>query len=50
MGGDFLKTKNNFKKFTNSAEAANWFKEQDFQNASMLIKGSRSMQMEKVIE
>ncbi|MGZ5134117.1 MAG: UDP-N-acetylmuramoyl-tripeptide--D-alanyl-D-alanine ligase [Flavitalea sp.] len=50
VGGDFLKTKNNFKKFANSAEAANWFKEQDFQNTSMLIKGSRSMQMEKVIE
>ena len=50
VGGDFLKTNNNFKKFTNSSEAANWFKRQDFQNAAMLIKGSRSMQMEKMIE
>lgn len=50
VGGDFLKTKNNFKKFANSAEAGQWLREQQFQDVYMLVKGSRSMQMEKVIE
>ena len=50
VGGDFLKTKNNFKKFTNSVEARQWLREQQFNNTYMLVKGSRSMQMEKVIE
>ncbi|HKH61799.1 MAG TPA: UDP-N-acetylmuramoyl-tripeptide--D-alanyl-D-alanine ligase [Flavitalea sp.] len=50
VGGDFLKTKNQFKKFENSADAAQWFREQKFEDVSILIKGSRSMQMEKVME
>lgn len=50
VGGDFLKTKNNYKKFNNSIEAAQWLKEQNYSNTHMLVKGSRSMQMEKVIE
>ena len=50
VGGDFLKTKNQFKKFKTSADAAEWFREQKFDDVSILIKGSRSMQMEKVIE
>ncbi|MBC7828037.1 MAG: UDP-N-acetylmuramoyl-tripeptide--D-alanyl-D-alanine ligase [Chitinophagaceae bacterium] len=50
VGGDFLKTRNNFKKFNNSVEAGQWLKEQQFHETYMLIKGSRSMQMEKVIE
>jgi UDP-N-acetylmuramoyl-tripeptide--D-alanyl-D-alanine ligase len=50
VGGDFLKTKNNFKKFINSTEARRWFNQQEFKDTYMLIKGSRSMQMEKVIE
>jgi UDP-N-acetylmuramoyl-tripeptide--D-alanyl-D-alanine ligase len=50
VGGDFLKIDTAFKKFSNSVEAGNWLKEQNFENAFMLIKGSRSMQMEKTIE
>ena len=50
VGGDFLKTKNQFKKFETSVDAAEWFREQKFEDVSILIKGSRSMQMERVIE
>jgi UDP-N-acetylmuramoyl-tripeptide--D-alanyl-D-alanine ligase len=50
VGGDFLKVKADFKKFTNSAEAGQWLKEQQFNDAYILVKGSRNMQMEKVIE
>ena len=50
VGGDFLKTPNNFKKFSNSAEAGKWLNQQQFHDAFILIKGSRSMQMEKVLE
>jgi UDP-N-acetylmuramoyl-tripeptide--D-alanyl-D-alanine ligase len=50
VGGDFLKTTNDFKKFSTSAEAGKWLSEQKFRDAYILIKGSRSMQMEKVLE
>lgn len=50
VGGDFLKTTNNFKKFANSEEARQWLNEQRYENSYLLIKGSRSMKMEKVIE
>ena len=36
--------------FMNSAEAKAWYKQQGFTDAQVLIKGSRSMQMEKVLE
>ncbi len=49
VGGDFAKTKHSFTFLNNSVEAAEWYKQQQFQNANILIKGSRSMQMEKVI-
>lgn len=49
VGGDFGSFKNNHLYFSNSAEAAAWYKEQDFQQTLILIKGSRSMQMEKVL-
>jgi UDP-N-acetylmuramoyl-tripeptide--D-alanyl-D-alanine ligase len=49
VGGDFATTKHPFIYFNNSVEAKEWFKEQHFENASILIKGSRSMQMEKVL-
>lgn len=49
VGGDFLKIKHPFLSFTNSTEAAKWVKEQNFQNAHLLVKGSRSMKMEAVL-
>jgi len=49
VGGDFMKIDHPFIKKENSVEAAEWFKEQDFHDTFFLIKGSRSMQMEKVL-
>jgi UDP-N-acetylmuramoyl-tripeptide--D-alanyl-D-alanine ligase len=50
VGGDFSKTTHPFIYFKTSAEAKEWFVQQNFENTDLLIKGSRSMQMEKVIE
>lgn len=49
VGGDFLKIDHPFIKLNNSAEAATWFNNQQFNDAYFLIKGSRSMQMERVL-
>lgn len=50
VGGDFLKVPHPFHQFNNSKEAGEWFRQQDLNNGYVLIKGSRSMQMEKVLE
>jgi len=50
VGGDFFKIDHPFIKFSNSAEANQWLQQQQFKNAHFLIKGSRSMQMENVLE
>lgn len=50
VGGDFVKIDHPFKKMANAAEAATWFRNQKFKDTYFLIKGSRSMQMEKVME
>ena len=50
VGGDFLKLPHPFLSFENSLKAKEWFQQQNFQHSYMLVKGSRSMQMEKVIE
>jgi UDP-N-acetylmuramoyl-tripeptide--D-alanyl-D-alanine ligase len=50
VGDEFNKIDHSFPKFKNSAEVKNWFQRQKFENKSILIKGSRSMQMEKTIE
>ena len=49
VGGDYAKVEHPFINFTTSAEAREWFMQQHFEHAHILIKGSRSMQMEKVI-
>ncbi len=49
VGGDFQKTTHSFISLSNAAEAADWFHEQQFHHTAILIKGSRSMQMEKVL-
>lgn len=49
VGGDFSKVKHTYHYFQNSTEAANWYHQQEFTNTHLLIKGSRSMQMEKII-
>jgi UDP-N-acetylmuramoyl-tripeptide--D-alanyl-D-alanine ligase len=50
VGGDFEKISAPYYWFKDSAEAGKWFQQQHFQNSTILIKGSRSMQMEKVAE
>ena len=49
-GKDFINLPAAFLKFNNASEIAAWYKEQQFTNATILIKGSRSMAMEKVLE
>src|SRR5436190_12524062 len=49
VGGDFLKLSHPFVSFENSLQAKDWFAKQQLQNSYILVKGSRSMQMEKVL-
>ncbi|MBV9989523.1 MAG: UDP-N-acetylmuramoyl-tripeptide--D-alanyl-D-alanine ligase [Chitinophagaceae bacterium] len=49
VGGDFAKIDHGFIFFPSSAEAKQWFDAQGFENTHLLIKGSRSMQMEKIL-
>lgn len=50
VGGDFSKINHPYRQFENSDQAADWLKAQNFENYFMLIKGSRSIAMEKVIQ
>ena len=50
VGGDFLKIDHRYHSFQNSLSAKAWLDEMGFKNSYMLIKGSRSMQMEKLLE
>ena len=50
IGPEFLKHKTSgIIQFMNSYEAKEWFNEQQFNGATILLKGSRGMQLEKVI-
>ena len=50
VGGDFSKVPHAYQYFNTSAEAGEWLKKQGFKNSVLLVKGSRSMLMEKVLE
>ncbi|HLX93250.1 MAG TPA: UDP-N-acetylmuramoyl-tripeptide--D-alanyl-D-alanine ligase [Puia sp.] len=50
VGGDFMKTSHPYHLFATNVEAKNWLHAQNFKNSAFLVKGSRSMEMEKVIE
>ena len=50
VGGDFLNINHPYLQFQNSAEAKEWLRQQHFENTHLLIKGSRSMKMESVLE
>ncbi|MGZ8559213.1 MAG: UDP-N-acetylmuramoyl-tripeptide--D-alanyl-D-alanine ligase [Chitinophagaceae bacterium] len=50
VGGDFLKVDHPYQFFENSALAKTWFHKQNFENAYILIKGSRSTQMENLLK
>jgi UDP-N-acetylmuramoyl-tripeptide--D-alanyl-D-alanine ligase len=49
VGGDFLKLDHPYIQFENAMQAGTWLQQQHFRNTHLLIKGSRSMQMEKVL-
>ena len=50
VGGDFLQIQHPYYSFTNAMEAKTWLQAQHFENTHLLIKGSRSMKMELVLE
>jgi UDP-N-acetylmuramoyl-tripeptide--D-alanyl-D-alanine ligase len=50
VGGDFNKITHPYIYFANSTLAKEWLVNNNFTNTHFLIKGSRSMQMEKVLE
>lgn len=50
VGGDFAKIDTPFIYLKDSLEAKAWFKEQQFHDAYILVKGSRSMRMERILE
>jgi len=49
VGGDFKNVQHPYQYFDNSLQAGEWLKKQGFENTYLLVKGSRSMQMEKVL-
>jgi UDP-N-acetylmuramoyl-tripeptide--D-alanyl-D-alanine ligase len=49
-GGDFLKINHPYTSFENALQAKDWFRQQHLYQATILVKGSRSMQMEKVLQ
>lgn len=49
VGGDFLAVEHPYLSFTRVEEAAEWLQKHSFENTHFLIKGSRSMQMEKTV-
>lgn len=49
VGGDFAKVKHPFIFKENAEQAREWLQKQQFHHAHFLIKGSRSMQMERVV-
>ena len=50
VGNDYKNLPENFMHFSNASEARTWYQQQDLKDSQVLIKGSRSMQMEKVLE
>lgn len=49
-GGDFLKIDHPYTQFQNALQAKDWFIGQQLKHATVLIKGSRSMQMERILQ
>lgn len=50
VGGDFLKLEHPFHSFADAAEARSWLQEQQPAHTHILVKGSRSMKMETVLD
>jgi UDP-N-acetylmuramoyl-tripeptide--D-alanyl-D-alanine ligase len=50
VGGDFLKLDHPYIQFSSPDEAGEWLRKNKIENSTLLIKGSRSMKMEKVLD
>lgn len=50
VGGDFTKINHPYNQFDSSSDAGEWLKTNKVQQSYLLVKGSRSMQMEKVLD
>ncbi len=50
VGGDFLRLEHSYQTFPDSIAAGEWFRSQAFENCHILIKGSRSQKMERILE
>ncbi|MBK6937649.1 MAG: UDP-N-acetylmuramoyl-tripeptide--D-alanyl-D-alanine ligase [Chitinophagaceae bacterium] len=50
VGGDFLKCRHPYISLMNSEEAKEWFVKKHFSDTHILVKGSRSIKMEKILE
>lgn len=50
VGGDFENCNHNYLYFPNALEAKAWLAQQHFNNRTILIKGSRGIRMEQVLE
>jgi UDP-N-acetylmuramoyl-tripeptide--D-alanyl-D-alanine ligase len=50
VGGDFDKVEHTYLFFPDSVSAAEWYRNQQFDDAAILVKGSRSIQMEKILD
>lgn len=50
VGGDFAQLPHGYLYFTNATEAKAWFVQAQLEHTHCLVKGSRSMQMEKILE
>lgn len=50
VGGDFMKIQHPYMKFKTADDAGRWLSSRSFQDTAFLVKGSRSMQMEKAVE
>ena len=50
VGGDFLHIAHPYRSFSDALAAAEWFRAQHFTQTHILVKGSRSMRMETVLQ
>jgi UDP-N-acetylmuramoyl-tripeptide--D-alanyl-D-alanine ligase len=50
VGNNFKNTKHSYLYFEDTTKAKAWLNNQQLENSQKLIKGSRSMEMEKILE
>jgi len=50
VGGDFMKIEHPYVSLPDSSAARDWYQQQSFKDCHLLIKGSRSQQMEKILQ